>query len=109
VRSYDITIDLTDGSGSPGDGVFRTVTAIAFDCAEPGASTVVDLAEATVDSAVLNGRSVDIAGWSPEKGLPLTGLTEHNRLVIEATFEYSTSGQGLHRVGLSPVGDLRWP
>jgi len=98
VRFYDITIDLTDGSGSPGDGVFRTVTAIAFDCAEAGASTVVDLAAHAVDSAVLNGRSVDISGWSPEKGLSLTGLTEHNRLVIEATFEYSTSGQGLHRV-----------
>ena len=98
VRSYDITIDLTDGSGSPGEGVFRTVTAIAFDCADPGASTVVDLAARTVDSAVLNGRSVDVSGWSAESGLPLTGLAEHNRLVVDATFEYSTSGQGLHRV-----------
>ncbi len=102
VRCYDIAIDLTDGSGNPGDGTFRTVTEIVFDCAEPGASAVVDVAAHTVYSAVLNGTPVDISGWSAETGLPLEGLIAHNRLVVEARFDYSHSGQGLHRV-LDPV------
>jgi aminopeptidase N len=102
VRSYDITIDLTDGSGNPGDGTFRTVTEIVFDCAEPGAYAIVDVAAHKVDSAVLNGTPVDISGWSAETGLPLTGLLRRNRLLVEATFGYSHSGQGLHRV-LDPV------
>jgi aminopeptidase N len=102
VRSYDITIDLTDGSGKPGDGTFRTVTVIVFDCAEPDASTVIDVAAHRMDSAVLNGTQVDLSGWSAEMGLPLAGLAARNSLVVEATFDFSHSGQGLHRV-LDPV------
>ena len=71
VRSYDITIDLTDGSGNPGEGTFRTVTAIVFDCAEPGARTVVDVAAHKVESAALNGAPVDLLGWSAESGLAI--------------------------------------
>src|SRR5512139_2401228 len=97
VRSYDITIDLTDGSGRPGDGTFRTVTEIVFDCVEPDAATFIDVAAHKLNSAVLNGRPLDVSGWSTEAGLALRGLAAHNRLVVDATFDYSNTGRGLHR------------
>ena len=97
VRSYDITIDLTDGSGGPGDGTFRTVTEILFDCAEPGSATFIDVAAHKLNSAVLNGTPLGVSGWSTEAGLALHGLAAHNRLVVDATFDYSNTGQGLHR------------
>ncbi|MFC4133183.1 aminopeptidase N [Hamadaea flava] len=102
VGTYDITIDLTDGSGNPGDGTFRTVTEVAFDCAEPGAQTFIELAARSVRSATLNGSPVDVSGWSDSTGLVLTGLAAQNRLVVDADFDYSTSGQGLHRA-VDPV------
>ena len=44
VTAYDITLDLTDGTGGPGDGTFRSVTEVRFTCAEPGASTFIEAA-----------------------------------------------------------------
>jgi len=102
VRSYDITIDLTDGSGNPGEGTFRTVTAIEFNCAEPGARTFIEVAAHAVNSAVLNGSPLDLSAWSAKSGLVLAGLAAENTLVVDADFEFSTSGQGLHRA-LDPV------
>ncbi|MDP9816412.1 aminopeptidase N [Spirilliplanes yamanashiensis] len=102
VASYDIALDLTDGSGGAGEGTFRSVTRIEFACAEPGASTFIELAAASVRSATLNGEPVDLGGWSAEAGLTLTGLAERNTLVVDADFAYSASGQGLHR-SVDPV------
>ncbi|MEV0274089.1 aminopeptidase N [Hamadaea sp. NPDC050747] len=102
VGTYDITIDLTDGSGNPGDGTFRTVTEVVFDCAEPGAQTFIEVAARSVRSATLNGAPVDVSGWSDSTGLILPGLAAQNRLVVDADFDYSTSGQGLHRA-VDPV------
>ncbi|NUR71903.1 MAG: aminopeptidase N [Hamadaea sp.] len=102
VGSYDITIDLTDGSGNPGDGTFRTVTEVVFECAEPGAQTFIEIAARSVRSATLNGAPVDVSGWSDTTGLALPGLAAQNRLVVDADFDYSTSGQGLHRA-VDPV------
>ncbi len=102
VRSYDITIDLTDGSGSPGESTFRTVTTIEFNCAEPGAGTFIEVAAHAVSSAVLNGSPLDLSAWSAESGLVLAGLAAENTLVVDADFEFSNSGQGLHRA-LDPV------
>ncbi|HEU4348485.1 MAG TPA: M1 family aminopeptidase, partial [Actinoplanes sp.] len=102
VSGYDISLDLTDGSGDPGESTFRSVTEVTFRCQEPGAQTFVELAATTVRSAVLNGAPVDIAGWSAEKGLTLTGLAAENTLVVDADFAYSASGQGLQR-SVDPV------
>jgi hypothetical protein len=104
VRSYDITVDLTDGSGKPGEGTFRTVTAIVFNCAEPGAGTFIEVAAHAVRSAVLNGGPVDLSAWSAESGLVLTGLAAENILVVDADFDFdfATSGEGLHRA-VDPV------
>ena len=44
VMGYDITLDLTDGTGGPGDHTFRCRTEIRFACAEPGASTFIEVA-----------------------------------------------------------------
>ncbi len=102
VTGYDITLDLTDGAGGPGERTFRSMTEIKFDCREPGAQTFIELAAERVRAAVLNGSPIDISGWSAEGGLPLPALAEHNVLVIDADFAYSASGQGMHR-SLDPV------
>jgi aminopeptidase N len=97
VTGYDITLDLTDGYGNPGDGTFRSTTTVTFRCAEPGAGTFIEAAAATIRSAVLNGRPIDHTGFTAEKGLTLTGLEAENTLVVDADFAYSASGQGLQR------------
>ena len=102
VTSYDITIDLTDGTGGPGERTFRSSTVITFGCTEPGASTFIEAAMDRIRSATLNGSAIDVAGWSPEKGLILADLAAQNTLVIDADGLYSTTGQGLHR-SVDPV------
>jgi aminopeptidase N len=44
VTAYDISLDLTDGTGGPGEGTFRSVTEIRFTCSEPNASTFIEAA-----------------------------------------------------------------
>ena len=44
VTDYDIILDLTDGTGGPGEITFRSTTEIRFTCAEPGASTFIEAA-----------------------------------------------------------------
>jgi aminopeptidase N len=102
VAAYDISLDLTDGAGYPGDRVFRSVTEVRFTCAEPGVSTFIEVAADSVRSATLNGEPVDLSGWSAEHGLVLPGLAADNVLVVEADFPYSSTGQGLHR-SVDPV------
>jgi aminopeptidase N len=102
ITGYDITLDLTDGTGGPGEGSFRSTTRVEFRCAEPGAATFIEVAADRIRSATLNGAPVDTAGWSAETGLALPGLAAENVLVVDADFAYSTSGQGLHR-SLDPV------
>jgi aminopeptidase N len=97
VTAYDIALDLTDGTGGPGDGSFRSITEIKFRCTTPGATTFVEVAMDRVRSATLNGRAVDTSAWSAETGLTLTDLAEENTLVVDADAAYSNSGQGLHR------------
>ncbi len=92
VVGYDVTLDVTSGNGT-----FRGISTISFACTGESRSTFIELASATVHSATLNGDDVDISEWSPETGLPLTGLAADNVLIVDADFAYSTSGQGLHR------------
>jgi len=102
VTAYDITLDLTDGTGGPGEHSFRSTTEIRFTCAEPGASTFIEAAADRLRSVRLNGVEVDTSGWSAEKGLNLTGVAAENTLVVDGDFPFSSSGQGLHR-SLDPV------
>jgi aminopeptidase N len=102
VTGYDITLDLTDGTGGPGEALFRSTTEVRFRCGEPGAETFIEVAAEHLRSATLNGEPVDLAGFSAEKGLTLSGLAAENVLVVDGDFRYSASGQGMHR-SVDPV------
>lgn len=96
VGGYRLTLDLTDGDGGPGEHTFRSITSVQFD-ALPGAETVIDIAADTVRSATLNGRELDVSAYDESTGIALTGLAEHNVVVVDADCRYSNTGEGLHR------------
>jgi aminopeptidase N len=96
VDSYRIDLDLTDGNGNPGEHTFRSATTIEFD-ALAGADTYLDIAANVIHSATLNGRDIDVSAYDESSGIPLTGLAEHNVVVIAADLRYSNTGEGLHR------------
>jgi aminopeptidase N len=102
VTAYDIVLDLTDGTGGPGDGTFRSTTTVTFTCREPGASTFIEAALGALGSVTLNGKPADTSDWSSDQGLVLTDLAAENTLVVTGDGLYSTTGQGLHR-SLDPV------
>jgi aminopeptidase N len=103
VDSYQISLDVTDGKGAPGDRTFRSTTSVVFD-AVPGADTYIDLAADTVRRATLNGRELDVSGYDESTGIPLPGLEKRNTLVVDADCRYSNTGEGLHRF-VDPVDD----
>ncbi|HXO78827.1 MAG TPA: aminopeptidase N [Mycobacterium sp.] len=96
VDNYRIDLDLTDGDGKAGERTFRSVTTVTFD-ALAGADTVIDIAADTVRSATLNGRELDVSGYDESTGIALSGLAEHNVVVVDADCRYSNTGEGLHR------------
>ncbi|WP_374025200.1 aminopeptidase N [Mycobacterium sp. HNNTM2301] len=96
VDSYRIQLDVTDGSGNPGERTFRSTTTVVFD-ALPGADTYIDLAAETVRAATLNGRRLDVSGYDESTGVPLLGLENRNVLEVDADCRYSNTGEGLHR------------
>ncbi|MDG4764578.1 aminopeptidase N [Solwaraspora sp. WMMD406] len=102
VTGYDIHLDLSAAGNATDNRVFRSTTTVTFRCAEPGASTFIEVAADRLHTATLNGHPLDAAGWSAEAGLPLPDLAAENTLVVEADFLYSASGQGLHR-SVDPV------
>ncbi|HZU46309.1 MAG TPA: aminopeptidase N [Mycobacterium sp.] len=96
VDKYRISLDLTDGDGAPSERTFRSSTTVEFD-ALAGADTFIDIAADTVHRATLNGRELDVSGYDESTGIALTGLAEHNELVVDADCRYSNTGEGLHR------------
>jgi aminopeptidase N len=96
VDSYRIDLDLTDGNGGPGERIFRSITTVEF-AALPGADTVIDIAADKIHRATLNGRELDVSGYDESIGIELTGLAEHNVVVVDADCRYSNTGEGLHR------------
>ncbi|MGC9671029.1 aminopeptidase N [Planosporangium sp. 12N6] len=102
VSAYDISLDLTDGTGYPGEGTFRSVTEVRFSCREPGATTFIEIAADSLRGATLNGEPLDISGWAADSGLVVPGLAAENVLVVDADCAYSSVGQGLHR-SVDPV------
>ncbi|OMC51679.1 aminopeptidase N [Mycobacterium sp. IS-836] len=103
VDSYQINVDLTDGSGAPGERTFRSTTTVVFD-ALAGADTVIDIAAEVIHSATLNGRELDVSGYDESTGIALSGLADRNVVVVDADFRYSNTGEGLHRF-VDPVDD----
>jgi aminopeptidase N len=94
---YRIELDLTDGSGRPGEREFGIITTVRFGCAEPGASSWIDLVAASVESAVLNGTELDVSGYREDDGIALPALAATNELVVRAQGRYMNTGEGLHR------------
>ena len=97
VASYDVAIDLTDGGGKPGERTFASRTTVRFGCAEPGASTVVDVIADRFRAVSLNGVEVDVSAYRPESGIALHDLAADNELVVDADCLYTNTGEGLHR------------
>ncbi|MFZ0831971.1 MAG: M1 family aminopeptidase, partial [Mycobacterium sp.] len=103
VDNYTIELDLTDGSGAPGERTFRSVTTVTFE-ALPGAQTYIDIAADSVRSATLNGVQIDVSAYDESTGIPLTIVDEHNTLFVDADCRYTHTGEGLHRF-VDPVDD----
>lgn len=108
VENYRIVLDLTDGAGDPhgarpGERTFRSTTTVEF-AALAGSDTVIDIAADAIRGATLNGVEIDVSGYDESTGIPLTGLAEHNVVVVDADCLYSNTGEGLHRF-VDPVDD----
>jgi aminopeptidase N len=97
VGRSQIYLDLTNGTGQPGDGTFRSTTTVEFTAAPGGDNTFIDLIAAEVTHANLNGKDIDASGVEKSGRIQLSGLSEHNVLVVDALCSYSNTGEGLHR------------
>jgi aminopeptidase N len=97
IAEYEIALDLTDGSGKPGDATFASDTTVRFTCHEPGAASWIDFIGAEVVSATLNGTPLDVTGYSEEDGIALPELAADNELRVVAVGRYMNTGEGLHR------------
>ncbi|AKU17873.1 aminopeptidase N [Luteipulveratus mongoliensis] len=91
VDAYRVQLNLDQGAVT-----FGSTTTITFTCAEPGRATFLDLQADSIASITLNGTPVEPSSASDGR-VPLTGLQEHNEVVVEATMRYSRDGSGLHR------------
>ncbi|MGX5680072.1 aminopeptidase N [Schumannella luteola] len=98
VQSYEVALDLTTGPET-----FASSTTVRF-TAKAGASTFIDAITRTVHSVTLNGVELDGAAVSDGTRIQLDDLAESNELVVVADFEYSKTGEGLHRF-VDPVDD----
>jgi aminopeptidase N len=104
VAGYTVELDLTDGSGAPGETTFTTRTTVRFTCREPGADSWIDFIGAGVASATLNSSPLDVSGYREDDGIALPGLAAENELTVDATARYMNTGEGLHRF-VDPVDD----
>jgi aminopeptidase N len=96
VHSYRVTLDLTDGHGSPGEKTYLTRSEVRF-TAVAGSESFLDFVGEGISTAVLNGHPVDVGAWTNGGGLPLHDLLEDNELVVDAVGRYTNTGEGLHR------------
>jgi len=92
IDAYQIDLDLTGG-----EETFTSRTTVRFDCADPTASTFVDLIAAQVREISLNGRRLDPAEVVSEGRIALPDLAARNDLVVLADCAYMKTGEGLHR------------
>jgi aminopeptidase N len=98
--SYTVELDL----GASSDTTFPSTTVIRFGCSEPGASTFVDLVDATVHQITLNGRNLDPDEVYADSRIRLDDLAADNELRVVAECTYSHTGEGLHRF-VDPADD----
>ena len=96
--TYEVALDLTEGGET-----FVCDTTVIFECAQPGASTFIDLDAASVQLVKINGEKLP-ATDTPEGRLSIGPLQAHNELRIQATMSYQRTGTGFHRF-VDPVDD----
>ncbi|MGO8956804.1 MAG: aminopeptidase N [Streptosporangiaceae bacterium] len=99
VDSYDIQLDLTRG-----EKIFRSVSVITFDCAEPGASSYADLVAETVHEITLNGTPIDPETACADGRIALPALAARNELRVVADCRYTFDAKGMHRATDSADG-----
>ncbi|WP_240138677.1 aminopeptidase N [Streptomyces sp. MUM 178J] len=111
VDSYEIDLDLSGAQGSgdspaeQGEGAYRSVTRVRFDCAEDGAETFIDLVAPAVHQVELNGKALDVAAVFRDSRIALKHLREgRNELKVVADCAYTNTGEGLHRF-VDPVDE----
>ena len=80
VTAYAVEIDLTDGSGAPGETTFATTATVQFACREPGAGQLDRLRGRGRPSATLNGAALDVSGYREDDGIALPDLAAENEL-----------------------------
>ncbi len=91
VDHYRLSLDL------PADGAeFRSECTVRFRASRAGADTFIEVRPASIESAELNGRTLDPASLADGR-LPLPDLATENELRIVARMRYSGDGEGLHR------------
>ncbi|MEJ7831527.1 MAG: aminopeptidase N [Nocardioides sp.] len=86
--SYDIHLDLTDA----GSGLFGCRTTVRFASTAP--QTFLELSHATELELIVNGVLSEPAYDGGR--IRLSGLTEHNEVVVTARLPYVTDGDGMH-------------
>jgi aminopeptidase N len=96
VDRYGIVLDLTNGKGAPAErDSFRSITTVKFG-AQPDSSTFIDIIADKINSATLNDQKIDIKDATKSGRIELSGLKDHNHLVVDADCRYSNTGEGLH-------------
>jgi aminopeptidase N len=101
VTGYRLVLDLAHGAET-----FESSSTVRFTCAEPGASTFLDVKPEQLHRATLNGVELDRADFDGER-IALNGLLAVNEVVVAATMRYSNDGQGLHRA-IDPADDQHY-
>jgi aminopeptidase N len=96
VSTYRVSLDLGNAA-DPQARTFASTSTIEFTCAEPGASTFLDLIAPSVRSVTLNGVELDPAAVFEDSRIRLDGLLAENRVTVVADCAYSRTGEGLHR------------
>ncbi|MCI2264288.1 aminopeptidase N [Sediminivirga luteola] len=91
VDAYAVELRLGDD-----DRDFTSRTTVTF-TAEPGAETFIDAIAEEIHEVVLNGTSLPLDEVVTPGRIRLPGLAERNDLVVSGRFQYSRTGEGLHR------------
>ncbi len=105
VAAYTVDLDLTRSiRPDKAETHFASTTTIRFTCPQPGASTFVDLVDATISELTLNGQTLDPEALYRDSRIQLDGLAEDNELRVVADCCYSRTGEGLHRF-VDPADD----
>ncbi|GAB3111366.1 aminopeptidase N [Streptomyces calidiresistens] len=99
VDGYTVSLDLRSATApAPASGprTFRSTTTVRFRCAEPGASSFIDLIAPEVLSVTLNGDYLPVDRVFDGARIALPALAATNELVVDARCAYSRTGEGLH-------------